>query len=439
MRSVNAKTKKRDLDKNKVVELYKTGQTATQICKELNYSDINYICSVLREFGIFDKHRRKRSFDEKRVIDDYLITKNYEATAKNFNISPTSVSQCVSRHEKGTGVLISETNNKKNRNKEIIKLYKDGLSSVEIQKQFGYSEGVIFGAIHKYEDQTGDIITRSTIKYDVDLDYFKNIDTEAKAYHFGWATSDGCNQGYGFTLFLHKKDVEILETFKKECGYTGPLISKQKQNQIGLTINRQEFVKNLERHGVARRKTYCLEFPKFLPSNLLRHFCRGHFEGDGTVGLTKNNKEVRASIVSKMKNFLLDFKQILEERIGITCSVGEKKGKGKYKDNICYVLYISGNNNTLKFLDWIYEGCNFFLSRKRNTYLKAKEHINNNIRRMPYRQPVLKLDLKENTLAKYENTVLAGKENGIFHQNIRFCCLNPNRTAGGFKWRFANE
>lgn len=42
-------------------------------------------------------------------------------------------------------------------------------------------------------------------------------------------------------------------------------------------------------------------------------------------------------------------------------------------------------------------------------------------------------------MAEYENTVLAGKENGIFHQNIRFCCLNPNRTAGGFKWRFANE
>lgn len=436
---MNVKIKKRDLDKNKIVELYKTGQTATQICKELNYSDINYICSILREFGIFDKNRKKRSFDEKRVIDDYLVTKNYEATANNFNISPASVSQCVSRYEKRTGTLISEANNKKNRNKEIIKLYKDGLSSVEIEKQFGYSEGIILGAIHKQESECRESIIRPINKYDVNLEYFKDIDTEAKAYHLGWATSDGCNQGYGFTLFLHKKDVEILEILKKECGYTGPLIHKEKQNQIGLTINRQEFVKNLERHGVVRRKTYCLQFPKFLPPNLLRDFCRGHFEGDGTVGLTKNKKEVRASIVSKMESFLLDFKQVLTEQTGITCSVGKKKGRGKYKDSVCYVLFVSGNNNTLKFLDWMYEGCNFFLSRKRNEYLNAKEHINNNIRRMPHRQPVLKLDLKENILAEYHNTVLAGKENGIFHQNIRFCCLNPHRTAGGFKWRFANE
>jgi hypothetical protein len=271
-------------------------------------------------------------------------------------------------------------------------------------------------------------------KYSVNLDYFKDIDTEAKAYFLGFIAADGHNmRSAALQLTLHESDVEILESLKKECAYSGPLILKKSAKQIALTVNRKDFIKNLENHGIIQRKTFSMKFPD-IEEQLIKHYIRGYFDGDGTLGLTTNKKEIRASIVGGCKPFLAELKQVIENVLGITCSIGNRKSK--ISNNIHYVLYISGNNNTIKFLDWVYQGSNFFLTRKKNKYLEGKKFINENIRRMPHRRQVSKLDLEGNVLEKYENTVLAGVKNNVFHQNIRVACLNPNRTCGGFKWRF---
>lgn len=325
------------------------------------------------------------------------------------------------------------------RDDKIINLYKSGKSSNDIEREFGYSQSVVLNAIHKYEKETGDIITRSSVKYDVNLDYFKEIDTEAKAYFLGYIAADGCNnQGKWMSLALHKKDVEIVESLKKECGYTGPLIVWEKTNQIKLIINRSEFVKNLENHGIVQRKTYCLKFPKHLRNDLVRHFVRGYFDGDGTHGLTKNKKEIKANIVAAVRPILEELKTVIEREANISCSIGKKKTYNN-GGKINYCLFVSGNNNAIKFLDWLYEDSNFFLSRKKNAYMEAKKYINENIRRMPYRRPVQKISDNGDVIETYPSTVAAGKANNLFHQNIRACCLGLHEKIGGFKWRFVDQ
>lgn len=49
------------------------------------------------------------------------------------------------------------------------------------------------------------------------------------------------------------------------------------------------------------------------------------------------------------------------------------------------------------------------------------------------------MSIDENIIKEFESAVHAERELGIKYQNIRFCCDNRHRSAGGFKWRWKDE
>ncbi len=44
---------------------------------------------------------------------------------------------------------------------------------------------------------------------------------------------------------------------------------------------------DLCKHGCVPNKSLILEFPKTVPSDLIHHFIRGYFDGDGSVFITR--------------------------------------------------------------------------------------------------------------------------------------------------------
>jgi hypothetical protein len=49
---------------------------------------------------------------------------------------------------------------------------------------------------------------------------------------------------------------------------------------------------------------------------------------------------------------------------------------------------------------------------------------------------VIKLDLSRNEIESYISIREAARVNNVHKSNITLCCKNPNRTCGGFKWKF---
>lgn len=52
---------------------------------------------------------------------------------------------------------------------------------------------------------------------------------------------------------------------------------------------------------------------------------------------------------------------------------------------------------------------------------------------------VYKCDKNETILCLYDSLKKASEDVGVPSTNIGFCCRNKHRTAGGFKWRYADE
>jgi hypothetical protein len=170
------------------------------------------------------------------------------------------------------------------------------------------------------------------------------------------------------------------------------------------------------------QKTKIVTYPK-IDESLHKHFIRGVFDGDGCVYLNKNNRDVKATLVSASLEFLVYIKNITDQ-INIRSSIRSY--------NTYYVLSYSGNGASKQFLHFIYDDSTLFLKRKKEKFSIIQDWISTQVKTQKHRRPVEKICLTGNV--RYESAVEAERLTGIKYQNIRFCCDNSNRTAGGFKW-----
>ena len=120
------------------------------------------------------------------------------------------------------------------------------------------------------------------------------------------------------------------------------------------------------------RKSLVVKFPheSILPKNLLHHFIRGYFDGDGSI-VNSSGKRNRIYIkIASSKRFCDELKTIINKEINIPSSV--------YTESSGFsVLSIGGMYSSKIFGDWIYNGATIFMARKYERYLalcnKVKE------------------------------------------------------------------
>jgi len=231
--------------------------------------------------------------------------------------------------------------------------------------------------------------TRSELSrlYNLNENYFDNIDTEAKAYFLGLLYADGFNskEGNYFSIALKEEDSYILEIFNKELGSNRPLrfinLNDKKRewsNCYELGACSKYLSKKLTELGCVYKKSLVLKFPteQQVPSYLLHHFVRGYFDGDGCIS-HNSNKNPRASITST-RNFCIELQEVLLKEINTLKSkiIGTAN-----KDNlITNSLLIFGKYNCLDFSDWIYKDASIFLKRKRYRFLSIYPRRNRNVK-----------------------------------------------------------
>ena len=256
----------------------------------------------------------------------------------------------------------------------LFSLYKSGKTHKEIGYDLVINPNGI-GKVLKKKEIEKRTYSETNRRYKRNSEYFDNIDTPNKAYILGLIYADGNNYIYGdkhcLTISLQAEDVSLLERVKDELEYEGDLrfnpLSKKDQNfkdQYILAITDEHMCEQLKKIGVVQRKSLVLKFPTFLRPDLIRHFVRGYFDGDGSIYFDKSRNKEHASLCGT-KEFCNGVSNILTSMF-----VNNNTYKPKQTfDKNTYVLQTGGNLSSYKFLSWMYKDCDIKMERKYKDYL----------------------------------------------------------------------
>lgn len=208
-------------------------------------------------------------------------------------------------------------------------------------------------------------------KYTCNDSFFESINTEDKAYWLGVLFADGNtslnNCGTG-VVRLSSKDKDWVENFLKSVSSTNTVhkeIHKKYNKEIWKAmITSHKMFNDLCNLGCVPNKSLVLKFPK-IKNELVPHFIRGYFDGDGTVGIYKylsksNSVTLRSGIASGSKEFL-------EELIKY---IPIKNKNIKHHD--LYTVSFSVKDS-LSFYDYVYKDATIFLERKKLKFEEFKQ------------------------------------------------------------------
>lgn len=219
------------------------------------------------------------------------------------------------------------------------------------------------------------IIVTMKRKYYFNEHYFDQIDTPEKAYILGYLYADGCvpTKGSGIRILLHQQDREILERFRKAFEHPQPLCQYQDRFVI-FRVNSIYMRKVVAKWGLVPRKGPLIRFPNFLPFELVSHFVRGYFDGDGCIFEANEGRSIRSKFtysVSICSNFEFchGLQKFLKEYLNFEMNIQKTKSPAVVQ------LRCRGNRKCKVFLDFIYKDDTISLTRKKAKYLRLLETL----------------------------------------------------------------
>lgn len=163
-----------------------------------------------------------------------------------------------------------------------------------------------------------------------------------------------------------QKEPELVEKFLKAIKSPAKILVRKKKGISGrlhyVHLHSDQMAEDLIRLGVTPKKSLTLQFPP-VPSDHLRHFLRGAWDGDGTIG--KPDTSPRARFYSGSKDFAVGTMYALN-RLGIP-GIRFTERTSKYWE------VRLGAYQTAALAHLLYSGVNpeFCLERKRMRFMAA--------------------------------------------------------------------
>lgn len=302
------------------------------------------------------------------AIEEYKNGMSIKNISKKYKICPTSIRNKLILN----GIEIrGKSSTQKNLSEDVIsnifKYYNEGYSIRKLSSMFNVSRTNI-SLLLKLNEYS---VTQRKIELDEDI--FEIIDSEYKAYWLGFIYADGSVYKNRLEIGLKLSDEDHLIKLKKflntnkeieyhtrKCGIsTNP--NKELQCCI-LHVQSKKLVSNLKSLGCVPKKSLILKFPTedIVPKNLIHHFIRGYFDGDGCIFIDKSKTHSIGFQVTGTYDVLNNIKRILDIKANV-----RKVG------NI-YDLRCKGNIKGLWIFDYLYKDANVYLDRKYNIYKQFK-------------------------------------------------------------------
>lgn len=202
---------------------------------------------------------------------------------------------------------------------------------------------------------------------------FSTIDTEEKAYWLGFLAADGCitthKSGNNYIkLSLAIKDKKHLEKFKSFLNVNNKIstyktgssqTSEKKYECCEIKIGSNSMAADLAVYGIVPRKSHIMKFPK-LPKELVRHYIRGMWDGDGSV-LYAARKEYPKNFFPRVqlcgnKEILTSIQEVFKKKLGVR--------PAKLSAISSIFLFRKETRNAKKIIKYLYEDSNIYLDRK---------------------------------------------------------------------------
>lgn len=266
-----------------------------------------------------------------------------------------------------------------NKRQLIIKDYKEGKSMRQIEKDYGVTRQSVAKFLEEIRVKT--IKGNHYRKYYHDFDYFETINTEEKAYWLGFMYADGYildnsnrhgQDQFGITLSI--VDENHLLKFKKSIGATNPInydnSKKFGKPQAKIVMTSQKTVNDLIKQGCYKKKTLILEPPKNITKELIWHFIRGFFDGDGSLTYHK--------VQNKYDTYGINITTIYPIAIWLQKITGYGTLIKDKRNDCTWYFNLGGNRQVLSFCNKMYENASIYLDRKYERYLELKKKYNEN-------------------------------------------------------------
>ena len=243
------------------------------------------------------------------------------------------------------------------------------LSSLKLAKHFNCSKSSIL-RIMKSNNITRRKMSEAKRIFTINEHYFDVIDSEEKAYWLGFIYADGNIYQNKLQVGLSNTDLNHLIKLKNTLN-SGQNLYKDR-TCTKLIVHSDILTNNLIKLGCFKKKSFTIRFPtkEQVPDNLLRHFMRGMFDGDGCIITNLETKHWHFQLNSNLEFCKIYYSVLLQ-------GSGFKKKRGnvykeKRRETDCWFINIGSTNkvNLFKIFTYLYCGASIFLERKKNKFEK---------------------------------------------------------------------
>lgn len=212
--------------------------------------------------------------------------------------------------------------------------------------------------------------------------FFKNIDSEEKAYFLGLLISDGnvfkdsTGRQASISITLDLNDEYILQKFKEVLN-VNTSISKDGRGCGQIAIRSNLMADDLKQYSVVPRKSYITYLPK-INDIYMSHLIRGILDGDGSI-LAKSspkqdghNRYLHSISFCGSHQLMEDIAKYLYNNLQLKQPIQVYD----YQDKNLSDIHIQNYEDMEKVGDWLYKDATIYLVRKNNIYNSFKEHYN---------------------------------------------------------------
>lgn len=251
-------------------------------------------------------------------------------------------------------------------------------SSISLTKMAA-REGTTRQTLAKHFRELGVEIINKQNRLKFDNTVFDCIDTEEKAYWLGFIFADGYissdslkgKSRYLLEISLKASDKNHLDKFNKfmkhenankvtiEDAKCGKVICKR----CRWYVANKHLWETLNNYGCTPRKSLTLKFPDesiFKSRDLIRHFIRGYFDGDGCF-----TRHIHHTIVFPAISFL-GTKDFLDKILEYS------KIEANYRNDKCYTEFTwtleYHKEPGIELINYLYNNCTIYLDRKYKLY-----------------------------------------------------------------------
>lgn len=203
----------------------------------------------------------------------------------------------------------------------------------------------------------------------VNHEFFKEINTEEKAYWLGFLYADGhiermTENSHRISILLGKEDYEHLENLKSVLGISNKVsvrdqLDKRSGKYYGrahLRFTNKQMISDLVNLNFQYKKSERVDPPN-ISKDMEKYFIRGYIDGDGWI--RKDRGLIGFACVSERLNEYIC--KHLEESCGVnikTINEGLRYGKPFFNSNV------NKKSESHKVLTYLYSDATVFLQRK---------------------------------------------------------------------------